>query len=474
MPIVKLVCQGCGANLDAPDTSRIVECGYCHTRNHIKPTVYQEAPRPIPPQPIQPQPMPQQVVQYQLQANQQLKQTQQASKAGGVIALFIVLGALLPLVIGGVVAWTSLRGVTITGEPQRGQGGGRALVVEGGGDQALVVEARRYIWRSGRPLFADVSGDQVDDVVGLIMPFGNSNLSLIAVDGATWQGLWEVSIGDVSTMSGQQQVYFLPAQKLVLVSLGASLHAYDQATGQQRWIANLPDRPDVVALADESSLFTHNIDDSLSTVTLADGKVGVHAGKVDAKQHVRVRNDAGYDLIPSNSKLDLGREPFEDLSLEVAFCPPELVEFQTKPVWGPDEVPCTYARGLAWAARKKGTQVPFLVGYDPKSKKELWRQQLGTAGSLETVDGGFGQPRAEFAGDDAIVSFVPSGQDNARIRRISLLDGASRWEVTLERTSTENVDGMAVGRDRVLVNYGGRVEVLNLADGSVIERLGGW
>jgi hypothetical protein len=118
--------------------------------------------------------------------------------------------------------------------------------------------------------------------------------------------------------------------------------------------------------------------------------------------------------------------------------------------------------------------VPFLLGYEPSSKQEQWRVQLGQAGSLETVDTGFGQPRAEFVGDDAIVSFVPSGQDHARIRRISLLDGATRWEVTLQRTSTENVDGMVVGRDRVLVNYGGRLEVLSLSDGSVIERLGGW
>jgi hypothetical protein len=132
--------------------------------------------------------------------------------------------------------------------------------------------------------------------------------------------------------------------------------------------------------------------------------------------------------------------------------------------------------GLAWASRNKGTAVPFLIGYDPKAKKELWRQQLTEAGTLETIDSGFNQPRAEFIdGHDMVISFSPSNANGAaKIRRIETIQGTPMWETTLERKLTENVDGMVLGKDRVYVNHGGSMVVLDLASGGVIERLGGW
>ncbi len=452
MPIIKLVCQGCGANLDALDTSRIVECGYCHTRNQIKPTVYQEPPKP-PPQIITSTPP-----QFQVQP------IQHTPKANAGCGPLIAGATVVPIIIGGIVAYLSMKGVDSLSGEVRGQGGGQALVAEG-------QPARRYRWESERPLVIDVNGDQQEDVIGLIQTFEqNSNIMLVAVSGADWKLLWEVSLGDRANMPGQPEAYFLPDQKLALFALGASLHAYDVASGQRRWIGNLPDHPKEI-LGEGQQLWVISIDESMSTVQLADGKVATATGKA-SKDARPVRKDEGYDLIPDNRQLDLDREQFEGLSIQTAFCPPELLAYLPgRGVWDP--IPCTHPHGLAWAAREKGTQVPFLVGYDPSSQKELWRQQLGTAGSLETIDTGFGQPRAEFVDADAIVSFVPSGQNNARIRRISLADGSTKWEAELQRTSTENVDGMVVGKERVVVNYGGRMHVLDLADGRELERLGG-
>jgi hypothetical protein len=119
--------------------------------------------------------------------------------------------------------------------------------------------------------------------------------------------------------------------------------------------------------------------------------------------------------------------------------------------------------------------VPFLIAYDPATKQERWRNQLTPPGSLETIDSGFNQPRAEFVGEDAIISFSPSNANGAAtIRRIDMAAGATKWETTLNQTSTENVDGMVVGKDRVYVDHGGCMVVIELATGNVIERLGGW
>jgi hypothetical protein len=115
-----------------------------------------------------------------------------------------------------------------------------------------------------------------------------------------------------------------------------------------------------------------------------------------------------------------------------------------------------------------------MLGYARDTKAERWRVQLTKAGSLETVDTGFGQPRAEFLGDEAIISLVPSSDNNARIRRISLIDGSIAWETTLARKNIENIDGIGVGSNLVFVNYGGSLRVLSLADGTELTSLGGY
>jgi hypothetical protein len=130
-----------------------------------------------------------------------------------------------------------------------------------------------------------------------------------------------------------------------------------------------------------------------------------------------------------------------------------------------------------FVTRDKGTAVPFMIGYARDSKAERWRVQLTKAGSLETVDSGFGQPRAEFFGeqaDQAIISVVPSADNNARIRRISLTDGSVAWETTLTRKHIENIDGIGVGNKLVFVNYGQSLRVLSLADGTELATLGGY
>ena len=76
------------------------------------------------------------------------------------------------------------------------------------------------------------------------------------------------------------------------------------------------------------------------------------------------------------------------------------------------------------------------------------------------------------ADTEAIVSFVPSGQDNAHIRKISMRDGSTVWEKVLDRRLTENVDGMMVGDRYVFVIYGG-TKILDLDSGDLVATVGG-
>jgi DNA-directed RNA polymerase subunit RPC12/RpoP len=103
MAIVKLVCQGCGANLDAMDESRVIQCGYCGTSNQIKQTFHPPTPpQYAPPQPQFPSP------QYVQPAQPVIPSAHMNAKSSGV-AMFIVLMALVPLLIGGVVVFLAFR-----------------------------------------------------------------------------------------------------------------------------------------------------------------------------------------------------------------------------------------------------------------------------------------------------------------------------------------------------------------------------
>ncbi len=464
MAIIKLVCQGCGANLDALDTSRIVPCGYCGTQNQIKRTVYQEAPpapapAPAPPPPVAQAPLPQHAMQYQV-----VQPVAQPRSSGRGLALFIVLATVVPMIASGVIAFVALSPEMVS----RGQSGGRALEASGG-------PARQFFWQSGRPFAADLDGDGSEDLLGIVQVVGETPLTIVAVSGADWHVLWETDIGDRATMPDQPRLRYIESQagSTAIFAMGAAIRAFDGKTGQQKWVANLPDKTSMMVL-DGDHLWIRSIDESTHTVALTTGVVT--PTKADPSSAAKsLRTDYGYDLIPSNDQLDLESEQFADVRIETAFCPPELLAIALDNPYGHDPVPCTWNQGLAWVARTKGTAVPFLIGYDPATKQERWRQQLTPAGSLETIDGGFNQPRAEFVDQDAVISFSPTTANGAAtIRRISMADGSTKWEAILARKSTENVDGMVIGKDRLYINHGSGMVVLDLATGKEIERLGGW
>ncbi|MCA9680851.1 MAG: PQQ-binding-like beta-propeller repeat protein [Myxococcales bacterium] len=458
MAIVKLVCQGCGANLDADSNTRVVQCQYCGTANALKQTVAAPPPQPQPPpQPAYIPPPPPQIA------------FPQPQRSGSGVGLIITFAALLPVLIGvGVTIFAVSSAQQLTEEI--------TSQVLGGNSAAATQDGRNFRWESGRPYIADVDGDGTEDIVGLIQPNGGSEIVVTAFSGKDWSSMWEAKVGDRSTMPGQPELRFLPEQKLALFALGTTLHAYDAKTGSERWVANLPDKIDAVAL-DGDKLWVRTIDETGSFVTIADGKVDKAEATPPASAKA-MRTDAGYELIPDERTLDLEYQQFEGLSVQAAYCPKEEQGILSAHSF--DKKECSNPHGLAFATREKGSQVPFLLAYDRKSKAEQWRVQLTAAGSLETVDTGFGQPRIELIGppdqqSDAIVSFVRSNESNdARIRRFALADGSSKWEVVITRKTTENVDGMVAGSTRLFVNYGGGLHVLDLGTGESQAKLGGW
>jgi len=450
MALVKFVCQGCGANLDAQDDQRIFECGYCGTSNRIQKTVAPQQSQPA----YTPQPLP-------IKARPQAQQSSGGSKA----VLIIVLAAvLLPVGLGGFITYMVFSKVSSTVDKtleQVADATGRTLSgVTGAG-----VLGSKLLWASQRPFLADVDGDGTDDIIALAQPLGGSVLQLVALSGQSQAKLWTAELGERSNLP-QARLSIVPEHKLALVPVGASLRAYGLDDGGQRWIASLPDKIQSVARGEQGLIVT-TVDDAVSLVALSSGQVS-EADSEAADAATSLRDDEGYELIPSHSELDLQRGQFDKLRVERGFCPAAELDIKNH-----RQAACTAEHGLAFATRAKGTKVPFLIGYDPRDKSERWRVQLTEAGSLETVGSGFEQPRAEFVGGDAIVSFAPDKHDGARIRRLDLRTGETKWETTLASERNAHVNGMVVGDALVVVNFGQAMVLLSLADGKVNAKIGG-
>lgn len=454
MAIVKLVCQGCGANLDALDESRVLQCGYCGTNNQIKQTYHPSTPpqyTPPPPQYAPPQ--------FQQPPQPVISASHGNAGAGSGVAKLVVIMAIVPLVIGVLASVFLLRSGVSTFEQLSQQFGG------------AMNNMRSFYWSSGHPMVIDVDGDQTDDVIGTLQEVGEQKLMLSAISGSNYATLWEVELGRITDLP-DVKLYLEPGAKLVLVAMGPALHAHDAATGTPRWVASLPDKIETVAL-DGDHLWVATIDKATSSVALIDGKATPTSPTPSAAAKP-LRDDGEYDLIPELGQLDLQYDQFEGLRVSQAFCPIENLPITIGRRHDDDSKRCSNPNGLAFVTRDKGTAVPFMIGYARDSKAERWRVQLTKAGSLETVDSGFGQPRAEFFGDEAIISLVPDVDNNARIRRISLTDGSIAWETTLVRKHIENIEGIGVGNNLVFVNYGQSLRVLSLADGSELASMGGY
>ncbi len=451
MAIVKLVCQGCGANLDALDNQRILQCGYCGTSNQIKQTVYEQ--RPVQPQPA---PMHQPPVQTSVPSQQQVNK----SARRGVTPL-VAITTLLPLVLGGIIAFSVLRTTTDVLNDIPARFGGPTLSADS-----------KYRWDSEMPFVADVDGNGDEDIIGLTQVRGTQDVRLTARSGSAWTTLWEISLGNRADIPGRPRIRFDPTTKLVLFAVGAAMTAYDASTGTQRWVSNFSDAVEDVAL-DGELLQVWTIDEKVTAISPVDGKPVTDAAKPSESARM-LRDDEGYELIPEIGTLDLDYDQFADLRVQAAFCPEqELPTGVDRRRLRGGKLSCEFAHGLAWASRATGTQVPFLLGYDRKTKAERWRVQLTTPGTLETIDTGLNQPRAELFGDSAVVAFVPSDK-HARIRRISLLDGSTQWEAKIAPRPGGRITGMIVGKDLVYVNSGDELHVFDLATGDREAVLGDW
>lgn len=134
----------------------------------------------------------------------------------------------------------------------------------------------------------------------------------------------------------------------------------------------------------------------------------------------------------------------------------------------PTRPPCTDSHGLLFARRSPGTPLPFLVGYDPETREERWRQPLSAAKS--TVGITTSEPGAVWIGDDVVVAY--GDYDLApRIVRLGLTDGSIRWEKNF-RPSAIHWNALTLAGDQLLFHDSASLWSLDPESGAVQQCIG--
>jgi hypothetical protein len=265
MAWLHLRCPSCGANLEGADERTVIECSYCgatHERAR-----WQGPPTPTP----------------------------TPNGASGSSPLLVTLSVVALVMISlGFYAWSML------GSP--GVGTDRASLAdapEPSPSAPIVVPeaipageteppARTYGWRSGKVIVADVDDDGIDDVIGMITEGNQQIVRRVAISGSDGEFIWETEIAKATDVPAAH-LSFDVEHRLVLMTVGTEVSAFELATGERRWTSHFSDKV-AAEIIDGERLFVATKDERITGLQITDG------------------TSLASDLVPSAAAFNLPRD----------------------------------------------------------------------------------------------------------------------------------------------------------------------
>ncbi len=310
------------------------------------------------------------------------------------------------------------------------------------------ANAERMIWDDvgGPPVPVKIDGKEA--VLGRLRTVTNGDqLFVIATDSATLAKVWKA--GPFGTYSeGYQSTHFVVVGDRVVVSdFHSKLHFLELKSGREITSLALTDRVECMSLdqgrvrliqVDNKSLYVDPMSVSTSAIP---------------KQEARKRWDD-----PNCERKAVERK--------------SKARLQAPSVDGFESYRVLVDGNDAIVAGKKapGTPVPQVVGFEPRSKRVLWRQVLPSV-DPNTVDGS-----SELAGDLAghrYISVYPVGSEVHRIAALDARNGARLWDVKLRSIfAVDHVDDMVVTEQFVYAVRTSSLDVLEAKTGKLIGAVG--
>ena len=431
MKLIVVTCPHCGGRIQTAEATDQIRCEYCGTLSRLQRRT-RMLERVLPPPPMAPgRPAPIAV--------------QQRSRGVGAI---IAMSALVPVAVGGAVAYTVMGEASFTGSsaPTRAPAATSSAVLD---DPPS--------WQGGAPLLADLDGDGATEVIGRSRRTGKRDeIRVIALDGKTGKPRWESEpLGNYSdTFQGP---LVLAGDLVLFASQRAEVRAFGAADGKRRWTTTLDER--VVRFCDRGATIVavgkDDVERPLVRASGARAQVTAEAAPPAAppKRGPKPRRAPACESAPSDNR------GMRDRHLEWAIA--DKVDLAgDRLVSGP-------GGRIASGTRRKGTRVPTLVALDAANKAR-WRVEL----PMDPLAAGEGAPSAVAVGDSVVCGSYGLGGAGwrASVACFALADGRRLWDRGLGNTPMSSLE---IAGPTLLISSSGRLETRALDTGATRWMFGG-
>ncbi len=430
MAVTTIKCPSCGAGLSPPPGHTSFSCEYCGTHVNV-------ASKPAPP------PRPVQV--------HRVAQGGASSDPGGAKIvkwiLLAVFGSLFFVFAGvGYTVYSSLSGVA---ERAEALGAGAVTIPGFGGDSAVPgLGAQEFVlWDDvgGLPLPVKV-GDQ-PAFLGRIRVMPADELFFVAVSSG---GQVLFRSGPYGTYSDGYRHTFaaVAGDRAAISDARAKLHLVDTADGATLTSLDLSDRVKTICGAAEGSTFwIEQVDKREFLVDAKSGELREGERPGDCRSA-----EPRWDLIPDGSQ----RRQLRRLGRTID-------DFEAERFIEDGE------RTIVAGVRKPGTKVPVAVGLAADGSV-AWRVEVPSIDPLRAREG---SNTHDDVGGGRYVTVYGEGSKAWHVTAFDAETGDRLWDQTLRSLfAVDNIDGVIVTEDYVLVVRTSSLEVLDPATGALRETIG--
>lgn len=325
-------------------------------------------------------------------------------------------------------------------------------------------------WSSMRPILVDVDGDGRNEVFSIVRDHMMTSYSVKCMNNTDWSQRWATKIGPYKNALGTPQLRWLPEQQLFIASLGATIRALDPQSGEERWVAKGTDKVEKMGVA-QGTLWVNTVDEKRLAIRAATGQA-LPSSTAWPKEMTYLASDADQEFLSRWQPFGDEQLKLKEVKLERTYC--DATRMKVAQDGDRFVEHCTDPRGIAYATRRKGTELPFLVSYDREKKEGSWMTPLSDPEAIEVISR---EPMVTFSyphdkAESVFAAYRIEDDPEVRLARISMKTGEMLALSSYTTSSHSFVHSISTDEHYLYMRVDEALLVLDPKEGDIVKQLG--
>ena len=322
-----------------------------------------------------------------------------------------------------------------------------------------------------KPLLADVDGDGSDDVVTLLSTEGGSS----ALHYAVFSGRTGKEISRSPAVPDRNDSVAVVSRRLISANRSGQLTSFGLANGSQQWTTALGARVTAFCAAKSSDALLVRTDELRQlSIDLTTGRQSetkepctvtlTRSDRDDPRDRHDYDAPRGTESYHCGGVTVMGSENYTvaDQCLARAHVDSDRLDgLNGSRLWKLEQ------NWLVFGIRKPGTRVP-MVGLVVRGKL-AWKSEVPRDNPLDAEEGA--PQHVGLAGPLVVATYSTNKDRHPFVTAFTATDGIRRWAVPLTDRS-ESVSALVASTDRIFVQAGKQLFILNAPDGKPIATIG--